>query len=196
MQRRRYLAGLATLTTVSVAGCSGGDTDDSTDEEDTGTATPTFDPPFEREIDPARTYLRTNDDDAGDARPIDIGSRNIRLGSTIRLVRRGQFTGSSGGMGMTGVFSGSSTLESSDVRERVPDAIDAGEDFETSATFNGGLETDVPEDFRIADNEGEQTSVTVTVPDGATHLFVAAIDNFYEDNGQGESPFTIRIENA
>lgn len=48
----------------------------------------------------------------------------------------------------------------------------------------------------IADNEDESASSTVTVPDEATHLFVAAIDNLYEDNGQGDPPFTLRIESA
>lgn len=115
---------------------------------------------------------------------------------SLRLERLGSFTGSSGGTGMIGVFSGSATLESADTQTRVPDAIDAGEDVETIATYYGSLETDIPEDFMIADNEDESASSTVTVPDEATHLFVAAIDNLYEDNGQGDPPFTLRIESA
>lgn len=188
MRRRQYLAGLGAVATASLAGCGGGGGGQN--------ATPTFDPPFEREIDPSRTYLRTSDDDAGDARPVDIASLGIRSGTSLRLERLGSFTGSSGGTGMTGVFSGSDTLRSSDARERVADAIDAGDDFETSPTYNGSMPTDIPEDFLIADNEGSQTDVTVTVPDGATHLFVAAIDNFYQDNAHGDTPFALRIDRA
>jgi hypothetical protein len=61
---------------------------------------------------------------------------------------------------MTGVFSGSETLLTSEERERVPGAVDAGEDYETSPTHNGGAKTDTPEDFPIADNEETQTSTT------------------------------------
>lgn len=188
MKRRRYLTALGTASTVSVAGCLGGG--------DSGEPTPTFDSPFEREVDPSRTYLRTSNDDAGDARPIDVESLGLQPGATVRLVRLGSFTGSSGGTGMTGVFSGSETLLASEKRERVPDAVDAGEDYETSPTYNGEAETDIPEDFLIADNEETETSATVTVPEGATHLFVAAIDNLYEDNAHGETRFAVRIESA
>jgi len=182
MHRRQYLGGLGGALAVSLAGCAG---DESTDEPDL---------PFEREIDPSGTYLRTNNDDAGDAQPIDLDGRAITPGTDLRLERTGSFTGSSGGTGMTGLFSSSDTLRAGDTRERVPDAIDAGDDYETSATYNGEQATDVPEDFLIADDDGEQSSVTVTVPDSATHLFVAAIDNLYEDNGQGDPPFTLRVE--
>jgi len=184
MRRRQYIVTIGTAGAVALAGCSG---DDSSGGSDL---------PFEREVDPSRTYLRTNNDDAGNAQPIDIGSLGIQSGSTLRIIRQGSFTGSSGGTGMTGVFSGSDELAGSDTRERVVDAVDAGEDYETSPTFEGSQPTDIPEDFLIADNEDNQMSVTVTVPDGATHLFVAAIDNLYGDNGQGETPFGVRIESA
>jgi hypothetical protein len=36
----------------------------------------------------------------------------------------------------------------------------------------------------------------VTVPERATHLFVAAIDDLYEDNAHGETRFVVRIEGA
>ncbi len=48
------------------------------------------------------------------------------------------------------------------------------------------------EDFLVANNENDQTSTTVTVPERTTHLFVVAVDNFYQDN----SAFTLRIELA
>jgi hypothetical protein len=36
----------------------------------------------------------------------------------------------------------------------------------------------------------------VTVPEGATHLFVAATDDLYEDNAHRETRFAVRIEGA
>lgn len=184
MRRREVLRAIGVGTVASLAGCAGGGGGE------------TAELPFERDVDPTRTYLRVSGDDAGDAEPVDIGSLGVQGGSQVRIVRQGSFTGSSGGLGMTAVFSGSGALSSGDQRERVVDALDAGEDYETSATFNGGQATDISEDFLVADNGGEQTSVTVTVPDGATHLFVAAIDNYYQDNGQGDPPFGVRIEDA
>lgn len=186
MRRRQYIVTLGVATAGILAGCS--------DSDDTSSGEP--DLPFEREVDPSRTYLRTNNDDAGDAEPIDIESLGIQSESTLRLIQQGSFTGSSGGTGMTGVFSGSAEFAASDTRERVVEAIDAGDDYETSPTFEGSQPTDISEDFLIADNEGNQTSTTIRVPEGATHLFVAAIDNYYQDNGQGDSPFGVRIESA
>lgn len=183
--RRRFPTGAVAGVSVGITGCSGGSG---------GTPTASFDTPFERDVDPARTYLRTQSDDAGDARPVDLASIGLRPGTTVVLERRGLCTGSSGGTGMTGLFSADGTLESADVRERVVGAIDAGDDYQTSPTDEGGVETDIPEVFLVADNEDDQTSVTVTVPDGATHLFVAAIDNFYQDNARGETRFELRIE--
>ncbi|PSQ39649.1 hypothetical protein BRD13_02075 [Halobacteriales archaeon SW_5_70_135] len=181
--RRDLLVAVGVGVCGGLAGCVGGEDD-------------AADLPFEREVDPSRTYLRTQSDDAGDARSVDLSSLGVDPGLTVRLERLGSFTGSSSdGTGMTGVFSGSSEL-AADVRERVIDAVDAGEDYETAATFEGNAETDVPEDFLIADNENERTSTTVTVPEGATHLFLAAVDNFYQDNEQGDPPFTLRIESA
>ena len=49
---------------------------------------------------------------------------------------------------MTGMFSGSETLLTSEERERVPGAVDAGEDYETSPTHNGGADSDYRDRFR------------------------------------------------
>ncbi len=94
--------------------------------------------PVEREVDPFRTYLRTRSDDAGDARPVDVASLGVEPGLSLRLERLGSSTGSSSeGTGMTGVFSGSGELAAADTRERVVDAVEVGDDYETAATFNG-----------------------------------------------------------
>jgi len=185
--RRAFLAGSVAAVSAGVTGCVGGSG---------GTPTQSPDLPFERDVDPSRTYLRTQGDGAGDARPVELSALGIEPGVAIVLERRGVFTGSSGGTGMTAVFSESASLAPADTRNRVVDAIDAGADYETGATYEGDAETDVPEDFLVADNEDDQTNVTVTVPEAATHLFVAAIDNFYQDNAHRETRFGLRIEAA
>jgi len=180
--RRGFLTSVSLLVTVLSSGCLG-------NSDDPGG----FEGQFERDVDPSRTYLRTESDNTGDASPIDLGSLGLEPGDEITIERSGSFEGSSGGTGMIAVFSGSDELAPSDSQKRVADAIDAEEDYETSPTYEGGSTTDIPEDFLVADNGGEQKSVTVTVPEGATHLFVAAIDNFYEDNSPGEEGFGVRI---
>lgn len=72
-------------------------------------------------------------------------------------------------------------------RRRVPDAIDAGPDVRTDPTYYQEKPTDIPEDFAI------DGSVTVTVPQGATHLFLAANDDFYRDNRDDDGDYTVRI---
>lgn len=68
MERRAYLLALGATTAGALAGCSG---------DDSGEETPEPDLPVEREIDPTRTDLRTNDDSAGDTEPIDLDALGI-----------------------------------------------------------------------------------------------------------------------
>jgi len=83
---------------------------------------------------------------------------------------------------MHAVFSESAALLAQSERDRVADAIDVGPDHDTSPTYYGSVATDVPEDFLVSDNDGSRTSVTLSVPDGATHLFVTPRDNLFGDN--------------
>ena len=142
-------------------------------------------------IDPRATYLRTNlDAGALAATPIDLNKLSIVPGDWLRLERLGDFD--CGGpcvddrTGMIGVFSGSTTLLSADQPHRVPDAIEAGQDFVTSRTNFGSLPTDIPEDFVIID------TINVT-PVGATHLFITAHDSLYYDNTDPDSDLAVRV---
>ncbi|PSQ45994.1 hypothetical protein BRD17_00050 [Halobacteriales archaeon SW_7_68_16] len=146
------------------------------------------------DLDPVATYLHVNEDpDAANASPIDLCAAGIAPGDTVRLRRVGSFGGHPQGVGMYGVFSGSSTLLSADETERVPDAIDAGTDVESPPTFEDREQTDIVEDFRIATNNESTVETTLTVPDGATHLFVSARDNLYGDNTDPDDDFGVEI---
>lgn len=140
------------------------------------------DPDVEVDLNPAATYLHTNGDDAPDARPIDLENLGVTPGDELTLIRLGSFS-NGGGYGLLAVFSATEFLLPSDRRHRVPGAVDAGLDHQTSATFRGSEPTDVPEDFLVADHDRTVRAVSVTVPPDARYLFAAAKDNLYEDNG-------------
>ncbi len=80
------------------------------------------------------------------------------------------------------VFSSSSTVlwqsQGNEVGplHRVPDAIDAGEPYETASTFNG-YPTDIPEDFFVP---GSGTSIRI--PSGASYLMFSGTASKFTDN--------------
>jgi len=144
------------------------------------------------DLDPRSTFLRTDSsDDPAEPTVLDLSELGLSGRDRIEMEVVGEYT-YGGALGDTrtqtiAVFSESDTLLDPSERDRVPDAIGAGPDFETWETYRDGLATDVPEDFRV------DPSVTVTVPEGATHLFVAAHDDLYYDNADEEDDYGIRI---
>ena len=154
-------------------------------------------------IDPMKTYLLTNNDPwwggsaPPGATPIVLNELGISGGDTIQLERLGDYyNGYAGYEGnvssldlfdaMIGVFSNSETLLSSNIRDRVPGALDAGADLLTGSTLFGGIATDIAQDFGIG-------NIFLQVPLGATHLFVAAHDIYYSDNSDPDGDFAVRI---
>lgn len=146
-------------------------------------------------LDPRRTYLHTNQDNSSDTVPLDLSSLGILPGDHLRLVRLGDWDPGPGGdtsESLIAIFSGSATLLAKTELHRVPGAIDAGFDFTTSKTYRGSQDTDVPEDFAIC--WGTRTEVTITVPAGASHLFLAPSDSLYEDNTDPDGDYGVQIE--
>jgi hypothetical protein len=154
-------------------------------------------------IDPARTYLFTNDDpwwgggSPAGATPIVLNELGISGGDVIQLERLGDFyNGYAGYEGdvssldlfdaMIGVFSNSETLLASNILDRVPGALDAGAGLMTGSTLFGDMTTDIAQDFGIG-------NIFLQVPVGATHLFVAAHDIYYSDNSDPDGDFAVRI---
>ena len=141
-------------------------------------------------LDPRATYLRTNNDPGSlDATPIDLAALGILPGDLIYLERLGDYSFDVLGppirpddvTNLVGVFSSTSDLLSSDSLHRVPGAMPAVGyiplvSWTTDPTFDGGLPTDIPEDFYIG-------PAAVYVPAGAGYLFVSPADSRFFDNG-------------
>ncbi len=141
-------------------------------------------------IDPAATFLHTcNDPGALDSQPIVLADHGLTPGTTIRIQSVGHFSaGGADSDGLEAIFSASSTLLDGSELNRVVDAIDAGTDYQSSPTNNcGGEPTDIPEDFACT------PEVTVTIPAGATHLFLAARDTYFGDNSDTDGDFGANI---
>jgi len=77
-----------------------------------------------------------------------------------------------------GVFSTTDELLPIDELNRVPGAIDSGEDYVTNDTHFQQWPTDIPEDFRVE----PYTGMIVEIPEDAGYLFLCIRDSFYPDN--------------
>jgi predicted ribosomally synthesized peptide with SipW-like signal peptide len=154
---------------------------------------------FEVDLNPTATFLRASGEDPPTPAIVDLSEHDLSPGEDITIDQRGAYTGLSGPEERhttIAVFSGSDRLRGSSNRTRVPDAIDAGANVTTPRTFFGNRPTDIPQDFRVANFDGSDSSVTVTIPTGATHLFVAAEDSFYTDNVDRNGDYRVRITRA
>ncbi len=79
---------------------------------------------------------------------------------------------------LIGLFSATSELKSIDNLNRVPGAIDSGEDYRTGETYFGKVPTDISEDFIVKYLVGSN----VEIPSGAKFLFLCCADTYYPDN--------------
>lgn len=79
---------------------------------------------------------------------------------------------------LIGLFSATSELKSIDNLNRVPGAINSGEDYKTGETYFGNLPTDISEDFIIKYLIGSN----IEIPSGAKFLFLCCADIYYPDN--------------
>lgn len=149
-------------------------------------------------VDPAATFLLTNlDPGASSTVPIDLVALGYNAGDLIRLEQLGNFSytiygGLDTGTALIGLFSSSSVLLSGNNLNRVPGVIDAGANVITQPTYNGGIATDIPEDFFIS-NGFSFSAIQITIPTGALYLFVAAPDIIYQDNADPDGNFAVRI---
>jgi len=148
-------------------------------------------------LNPRATYLHTcskpsdtfYDDGAVDATPILLADLSLAPGDQIRLEAIGDYhNGNDERSKGIAVFTSSVTLLDASELHRIPDAIDAGQDFVTSPTFGCYNEvTDIPEDF------GFEPETLVIIPMGATHIFICVRDSYYEDNSDSENDFGVNI---
>lgn len=147
-------------------------------------------------IDVQAAFLRTWAFDAStDTVPLPLSLLGPVQGKTLRIDTSGDWDNGPGGDEfdlLHAVFSASATLLPKTQQFRVPDALDAGKDTFTSLTAFGNEPTDIPEDFLVAAAPSLQ-QVAVRVPDGATHLFLAAPDVYYEDNSDPDADYFARV---
>jgi hypothetical protein len=173
---RLIAAGLVFALLVAIVGC--GDSSDPSGPEETFIG-------FFR-LGPTTTYLHVclsladpfYDGGVIDVVPILLADYGLAPGDEVRFEAMGDYHNGNGertrGMG---VFSSSGTLLATTEAHRVPDAIDAGDAYVTNPTWGCGNEpTDIPEDFAY------EPTATVTIPGGATHLFLCVRDSWYADN--------------
>ena len=156
-------------------------------------------------IDPLATFLFTNNDpwsgtgSVPGSTPISLSGLGISGGDLVQLDQLGSYYDGAYGYGpginvsslatsteMIGVFSSNSTLLAPNVLNRVAGALDAGITVQSWNTLFGGMSTDVPYDFRIA-------NTIVQVPFGANYLFVAAHDIYYSDNSDPNGNYGVKI---
>lgn len=176
---------------VVLVACSSVD-DDPPIETDLQTRTETFD------LGPINSFLRTSPDDMEPEPPvvIELALRDIEPGDVLTLSVDGRFYDDAQldeSDYTIGVFSGSDTLLDWTNPHRIPDAIDAGVDWETSRTYYGDLPTDIPEDFRLDGSEDVAGGFVaeVEVPEGATHLFAGVGDSTIGDNSSSDEGFRV-----
>lgn len=150
----------------------------------------------EIEISPRGTYLHADSGGAGVDSPgiVDLQSYNFTEGDTILISFNGSIDVYGGTDYVTiesliGVFSSNSTLLPISDADRVPGAIDAGNDVNTSLTYFTHENTDIPEDFKITPSTG----FSIKVPQNAKYLFISYHDSYYSDNTSPE-PIDVTIQ--
>jgi hypothetical protein len=147
-------------------------------------------------LNPRGTFLRTNGDSVVGPAVRTLASLGLAPGDRIRIHILGSYTQDAANTvtrDSVALFSSSDTLLApTGTVQRVPGAIDAGEDFATANTFMGGLPTDIPQDFRLANPAGP-LDPEVVVPAGATHLFLCAYDTYYTDNRDTDGDFAAEV---
>lgn len=134
------------------------------------------------------------------ASPLLLSALGFSAGDWITIEQLGDFAWSSAvlqdiGTSLLGVFSSSNVLLPVGTTNRVPGAVDAGEDADTNPFVDG---TDIPQDFAIGSVGfvGSAGNPTLQIPPGAAYLFVSALDSYYADNSDPDGDFAVRISSA
>lgn len=171
--RLTYLAAVAGLVVSAVAA-----------EAQTLTTTPQF-----FAVDPRASFYRTNADAPMTPTMIYLGAL---AGATLHITPSGGFQAAGSGGPVTAplfsaIFSTTNVLLSDlSLLNRVPGAVDANAPYYQNLitmgpTLNGGLPTDIPQDFTIPNGElGD--GLSIVVPDAANWLFIDMMDDYYADN--------------
>jgi hypothetical protein len=130
-----------------------------------------------------------DDSGAADTVPIELAAHGLAPGDSITIEIVGDFHNGNGQRERAvAVFSSSDDLLAKTEAHRVPGAIAAGTAFFTPPNEGcGNAPTDIPEDFDCT------PEVSITIPQGASHIFICARDSYYSDNSDAENDFGVRI---
>ncbi len=143
-------------------------------------------------LSPFAAFLRLDPTDtAGPALIIRLSDHGIVPGTSLHLAPIGDFDNGPGGDQYAiifAVFSANDTLLDGSLLHRVPGAIGAGVTTNSGSTCPSNVPNDIPEDF-FANESG----VDVTVPPGATHLFVSTADCYFVDNSDPDGDYAVRL---
>jgi len=143
-------------------------------------------------IDVFSAYLHVDPADVTNpAIPILLAGLGIAPGDSIHLQCSGDWDPGPGGDTQTNllaVFSSSATLLSTTLLHRVPGALGTALTNFSGGTWPGNEPTEIPEDFLVS-----FPGVAVTVPAGATHLFVTPADIYYRDNEDPDSDLGVTL---
>ncbi len=133
---------------------------------------------------------------------VDLAARGIQPGEQLRIIGFGLWGpwGANGNMvpGVVACFSASSTYDPNHlISNRLPDAVAVAESpgFVSGDLWN--LQSYFPPaSFQVrGNNAGTRSSVTVVVPPGATHLFLAPADvPYHTDNANHPDGFGVILE--
>lgn len=152
------------------------------------------------QVSPRSTYLLTNNDPlAIDSTAISLADYGISPGNLIRVERFGSYDVGAqppffGDVldGFSAVFSSSSILLGPSLLNRVPGAINAGDDILTRPTTFDSINTDIAEDFGLT-NDSTLQFIEVFVPQGASYIFLSARDTYFSNNTDPDNDFRLDI---
>ena len=151
-------------------------------------------------LNPQSSYLLARNDKPKDPLVISLAELGAAAGDTLRMTVVGTYADSlalkDGNETLAAaVFSATDTVLPRGYSDRIPDAIDAGQNYQTPRYWDcfglicwPSASTDIPEDFRV------DPGVDVVVPSGAEYLIVAPVDTalkFDDNTGLG---FGVDIE--
>ena len=200
MRHLWFLAFLLTASALTLPACDSGEEKEGLDtEREIGCDDPEA---IAFRVRPKATYLRTASTDRAEEAPAyRLSDRGLAPGDSLNLQRLGEYQyrtptdPDSVRYGILAVFSSTSTLLDADQPNRVPGAIDAGEDYVTGLTnLSPRVPTDIAEDFAVFDVEGVNDTETIVIPDGAVYLFVSPEDNSFGDNQDEDGDFRLCVE--
>lgn len=148
-------------------------------------------------VDSTNTYLHAFGENPFPTIPINLAANGYSAGQTVIMSRVGSFNRFGGGTptdyGMSALFSTSNVLLPPPLLNRVPGAINIGQNWVSPVTSIGGQLTDIPEDFLVCNSAGTANGITVVIPTGAQWVFASAIDDFFSDNNN-TTEFYLQIQ--